>query len=142
MDLISRTIAECLSRGWHAPREAITEHRIKARGGRPTTKDFLGIIDLVVFMPFASACPSTCLGIQVTSSSNHAARVKKALANKHLAYWLEANNEFQVWSWRQDKTGQWILRQQLFALKGPFEVYTFKSITREPGSQSAPPAGS
>ena len=141
IELIQRTLLECRSRGWHAPSEGITEQFIRSRGGRPTTRDFLGIIDVIVFPTYGSAQTNACMGLQVTSCSNHAARVRKAMINDHLIYWLKACNEFQVWSWRQDKSGRWILRQQMLMLDENLTMIATKAITREPESPAAAPAG-
>lgn len=59
-----------------------------------TSRDFLGIIDLIAVK---SGCP--ILGVQATSGSNVAARVRKALASPGLAVWLAAGGVFEVWGW-------------------------------------------
>lgn len=114
MTLIERTLIECRKRGWYAPKEGVTEIMTN-RGKR---RDFLGVVDLIVF-------PITLIGenseefnhgtlaLQVTSASNHAARRKKSLANVHLPYWLNGGNQFEVWSWRQ-KGRLWVLRREVF----------------------------
>jgi hypothetical protein len=144
MELIERTLRECRRRGWYAPKEAVTEVMTIHRKRR----DFLGVIDLVVFELFSFSIPHAkapmadkeyqCVGIQVTSSSNHAARVKKALTNPHLPYWLMAGNRFQVWSWRK-KGSRWLLREEGLILP---VVDGELCVTRRPASppQSEPPA--
>ena len=107
MELIQRTLIECRKRGWHAPPEGVTE----VMTIRKKRRDFLSIIDLVVFPP------GPCLALQVTSSNNHAARVKKALKNEHLKHWLLGGCSFEVWSWRLKK-GKWIVRQEAIVWSG------------------------
>jgi hypothetical protein len=103
MELIQRTLIECRRRGWYAVKEGVTEVMTNRRQRR----DFLGVIDLIVWPD-----ELYCLALQVTSASNHAARVKKALDNPHLQYWLRSGNFFEVWSWRQAKNGRWSVREQ------------------------------
>jgi len=43
--------------------------------------------------------------IQTTSGSNHAARVKKAMALREMTTWLRSGGRFAVLSWRKLKQG-------------------------------------
>jgi hypothetical protein len=51
------------------------------------------------------------LGVQCTSGANHAARVRKLLANPVLPVWLRAGNGAVVVSWRKVK-GKWLSRRE------------------------------
>lgn len=63
--------------------------------------DLFGIIDIVALRGFR------ILGVQATSGSNHSSHVDKALASPHLKAWLEAEGEFEIWSFqKRGKRGQ------------------------------------
>jgi hypothetical protein len=51
------------------------------------------------------------LGVQTTSGTNHASRVRKLLGNATLRTWLAAGNRAEVWSWRKDHRGRWACRR-------------------------------
>lgn len=61
-------------------------------------QDFIGCIDLLAFKPEAGI-----IGIQVTTSSHHAARIRKSLAEPRLKLWLQSTGRFWVWSWGKKK---------------------------------------
>lgn len=109
-NLIPRSLEEAERRGWYAPRDAIVEKRIK--GGK--TKDFLGIVDVLVLdhEPGVHA-------LQITSSSNMAARITKARGNEHLGAWFARGNRFSVWGWLYNAAGEWVLRE---AMLGPQDL--------------------
>lgn len=52
------------------------------------------------------------LAIQVTSGSNHAARVRKVLDNQYLDAMLEAGWLVEVWSYTKPASGFWTLRAE------------------------------
>ena len=56
------------------------------------------------------------LGIQTTSATNHAARVRKLMANATLRTWLAAGNRAEIWSWRKDYNGRWQCRRAAIKL--------------------------
>jgi hypothetical protein len=68
-------------------------------------KDLLGCIDVLALRP-----GSPILGVQATSHSNVAARVKKAVALPGLQVWLACGCVFQVWGWKL-QNGKWQVRQ-------------------------------
>ena len=104
VSLVQRTMAECRKRGWYVHRDLVCE----VMTIRKTRRDFLGIIDLVAFGE------GSCIGLQVTAAGSHAARRTKALANPHLAYWLQVGNRFEIWSWRK-KGRFWVVREEALA---------------------------
>lgn len=58
-------------------------------------QDLYGFIDLLAIKR------GRILGVQVTSGSSHAARVKKILATEAAILWLESGAELEVRSWRR-----------------------------------------
>jgi hypothetical protein len=69
-------------------------------------KDFFGLMDVVAIDDLMT------LGIQATSSTNHAAHVKKAEAEPMLRKWLGNQYRlFQVWSWRKIEN-RWTVRKE------------------------------
>jgi hypothetical protein len=72
------------------------------------TVDAFGLFDVIA----VRADLSGVLGVQCTSGSNHAARVRKLLANAVLPVWFAAGNGVQVISWRQLK-GKWLPRREV-----------------------------
>ena len=84
----ARAIAECESRDWPCGNVERYCSFSKKR------HDLFGCIDLV-----ALDDEPGCLGIQVTSGSNHSARVKKALAEPRILRWIQRGNRFEVWSY-------------------------------------------
>lgn len=109
MSPTARTLAECRKRGWIAQ---VVEQTI------PRTfikRDLFGCIDIIaVAKPLNDA--GGIIGIQVTSGSNHAARLAKAKAEPRIAAWLSAGAKFFVWSWaKQGARGErkrWMLREE------------------------------
>lgn len=67
-------------------------------------QDLFGIIDVLAMHKDRRGL----LGIQATSASNLAARVKKALANEYLPTWLMSGNAFVVHGWEKRK-GRFVL---------------------------------
>ena len=63
------------------------------------TKDLFGFLDLVAIRP------GRILGVQATSRSNVAARVKKILAEPRAPLWIRAGAEIEVWGWRLNPDG-------------------------------------
>lgn len=59
--------------------------------------DLFGFIDVLAVDPMRTGC----LGIQATSASNMASRVRKVLEHPSARTFLEAQNGLQVWGWRQ-----------------------------------------
>jgi hypothetical protein len=70
--------------------------------------DLFGMFDLIAVRSDTLGT----LGIQATSASNHAQRVKKLLMNPVLPVWLGSGNRAEVISWRQDREGNWVARRQ------------------------------
>jgi hypothetical protein len=115
----ARALAECKRRGWicQVVEQTIPRTFIK--------RDFLGVIDIIAIQPAGHYEDSEgplytptgfILGIQVTSGSNHAARIAKAKAEPRLTAWLSAGARFVVWSWAKQgargKRKQWRLREE------------------------------
>jgi hypothetical protein len=75
--------------------------------------------------------PGEILLVQATSASNHAARVKKALALPALQDWLQAGGAFAVWNWRKTR-GEWQCRRQ---------PVTLAEVREKPGGAAAAPPG-
>lgn len=120
----ARALAECRKRGWVAQ---VVEQTI------PRTfikRDFLGIIDIIAVSQGAAGIRhgdgayivtrGEVIGIQVTSGTNHAARIAKAKAEPRLSAWLGAGAIFQVWSYAKrgakGKRKQWTLREEAVTL--------------------------
>jgi hypothetical protein len=72
------------------------------------TVDAFGLFDVIA----VRAGLTGVLGVQCTSAANHAARVRKLLANPVMPVWLHAGNGAEVISWRQDRDGNWVARRQ------------------------------
>jgi hypothetical protein len=92
---------------------------------RNVTIDLFGCIDVI-------ALPGEILGIQVTTGSHHAARLKKAREEKRLVMWLICGAKFEVWSW-SERRGKHILRMAVARLKhnGANETLTIEFTERE-----------
>jgi hypothetical protein len=115
----ARALRECKRRGWVAQTVEQTIPRTFIK------RDFLGVIDIIAIVPSEAPTgvfgvelvePGTIIGIQVTSGSNHAARIAKAKAEPRLTAWLNAGARFVVWSWAKQggrgKRKQWRLREE------------------------------
>lgn len=104
MSPTQRALAHCKAMGWTA---GIVE---KWNAFAKIRQDLFGCIDLIV-LDGAGGGP---IGVQVTSGSNHAARVAKATAEPRLATWLAAPARFEVWSFakrgERGKRKTWELR--------------------------------
>lgn len=70
-----------------------------------TRKDLFGVFDLLGITEAGET-----IAVQVTSGSNHAARVKKIAENEHVARIRKANWRILVHSWRKNSAGRWLLR--------------------------------
>jgi hypothetical protein len=108
MSPTARTLAECKRRGWIAQ---VVEQTI------PRTfikRDLFGIIDIIAITDQGPL--SEIIGIQVTSGTNHAARVAKARREPRLSAWLGGGARFEVWSWSKrgarGKRKAWTLREE------------------------------
>ena len=96
-------------------------------------KDLFGIIDLIILDIQAPRI----IGVQTTSGSNHAARIKKALDSDILRAWLICGGRFFVVSWRKlvarkkdgskAKLPRWAGRSSHVELRG--EVKTDFTVT-------------
>lgn len=85
-----RTKAELLKNGWEFV--AIVE---RWNAFARIRQDLFGVIDIL-----AIRCNSTgCFGVQATSASNVAARMKKSMAEPRLRTWLAAGNRYAVVGW-------------------------------------------
>lgn len=101
-----RSLKECRRLGWHV--QVVERWNPFAR----RRNDLFGCIDLVAI------AGDKIIGIQATSSTNHASRVAKAKAEPRLGAWLAAGGAFEVWSWgkkgARGKTKAWALRRDPF----------------------------
>lgn len=105
----ARALAECKARGyvcqvverwnWHAKKRV----------------DLFGCIDIVAIAPGGSLTPDSIIGIQVTSGTNHAARIAKIKAEPRMAAWAKAGGLVWVWSFakrgKRGKRKTWQLRE-------------------------------
>jgi hypothetical protein len=66
-------------------------------------RDLFGFIDVVAIKP------GEIIGVQVTTSSNLAARLRKSQALPNLAAWLAAGGKFQAHGWAK-RGGRWHCR--------------------------------
>jgi hypothetical protein len=101
-----RALAHCRKEGWVAQ---VVEKWIPQAKRRV---DLFGCIDLIVL----DGGPGGPLGVQVTSGTNHAARIAKAQEEPRLQAWLSAPARFEVWSYSKrgprGKRKLWQLRRQ------------------------------
>ena len=93
----SRTL-QLLRREGYTP--GVVERRLP---NVPATVDLFGCFDVVA----VKAGVAGVLGIQATSGTNHASRVRKLLGSPALRTWLAAGNRAEVWSWAKDWRGRW-----------------------------------
>lgn len=98
----ARTLSLLRAEGWQV---AIVERRLP-RCFR--TVDLFNAFDLLA----VRADSHGVIGVQVTSGSNHAARVRKVKAAPILPVWIAAGNEAVVISWRKNRAGKWEERRQ------------------------------
>lgn len=79
------------------------------------TNDLFGFIDLIVLDGLGGGP----LGVQVTSGSNHAARVTKIRAEPRHEAWLRSPARIEVWSFskkgERGKRKLWELRREVVA---------------------------
>ena len=92
----ARTLKECRDNGWFAE---VVEKWLPLPHKRGKSyvvkKDLFGFIDIVALTPHC------IVGIQATSRSNVAARIKK-IHEQHeaeLQAWLNAGGSVEVWGW-------------------------------------------
>jgi hypothetical protein len=71
------------------------------------TVDAFGLFDVLA----VRADVRGVVGVQATSGTNHASRVRKLLGSATLLTWLAAGNRAEVWSWTK-RRGRWACRQQ------------------------------
>jgi len=94
----TRTLGRLRRQGWRA---AVVERwnphaRIR--------QDLWGVLDIVAIRP------GETLGIQCTSASNMARRVRKLARSQAVDDLLKAGWAVQVWGWRKDRRGRWTCR--------------------------------
>lgn len=92
------SLLEARARGWTA---AVTEHwnpHAKIR------QDLFGVIDILALGP------GQIIGIQATSDSHVAERVKKIEAHANTPALLASGITLLVWGWKKTK-GRWTLRE-------------------------------
>ena len=65
--------------------------------------------DLYGMFDYLALKPGELVGVQITSGSNHAARIKKLLANPALSMWLSTGQRAEVRSWSK-RGGRWVER--------------------------------
>ncbi len=106
----SRSLALLRKLGYTA---GVVEKRLPF--GRVTV-DLFGCIDIAGIR----ADVVGVLGVQATSGANHASRRTKAIAEPRLRTWLQARNQFEVWSWmRRGARGArklWEVRREALTL--------------------------
>jgi hypothetical protein len=139
-----RALAECKKRGWQAQ---VVEKWIPHTRRR---LDLFGVIDIVALIPgqeltgglccvykrpydaksgefTCETCgvtnnwfPGRIFGIQVTSGTNHSARIAKAKAEPRLTQWIESGGWFSVWSYAKrgprGRAKRWVLREEAVTL--------------------------
>jgi hypothetical protein len=71
------------------------------------TVDAFGLFDLLA----VRADVRGVVGVQATSGTNHASRVRKLLGTPTLSTWLAAGNRAEVWSWTKRRR-RWTCRRQ------------------------------
>lgn len=101
----ARSLEQCRKNGWLAD---VVERRIPHSF---ITKDLFGFLDIVAL----AHCGT--IGIQATSGSNHAARVRKIITERREAArrWLECGNVIFVWSWSK-RRNRFLLRSEQVTL--------------------------
>lgn len=85
-----RCLIYCRDRGWQP---AVVEKWNPHVGIR---QDLYGIIDIIALDEEQGV-----LGIQACPGGAVAAHLEKALEEKRLQRWLEKDNRFEIWGWRQ-----------------------------------------
>jgi hypothetical protein len=85
----ARTLALLRAEGWTA--QVVERWNAHAR----IRQDLFAAFDVVAIR----ADVAGVLGVQCTSGSNVAARVRKLLDNPAVAVWLQAGNSAAVWGW-------------------------------------------
>lgn len=109
-----RALAECRRRGYEAQVVERWNWHAKKR------VDLFGCIDIIAVDPPLTAWgqveqPGRIIGIQVTSGTNHAARVAKIKAEPRMTAWAKAGGLVWVWSFAkrgaQGKRKTWTLRE-------------------------------
>lgn len=97
MSPTQRALAECKRRGYVAQVVERFNSFTKRR------HDLFGCIDIVAVAKGAGLgslyVPGAIIGIQVTSGTNHAARIAKIKAEPRMAAWAKAGGLVWVWSW-------------------------------------------
>jgi len=94
----ARSLAELRKRGYLAD---VVERKVT----KWISKDLFGIIDILAVRR------GEVLGVQATSGSNVAARVKKIENHENVGAVREANIQLSVWGWRKNAAGRWVLRE-------------------------------
>lgn len=95
----ARTLKVLKAEGWHCAKVEAWNPWCKMR------HDLYGMFDYLALRP------GKIVGVQITSGSNHAARVKKLAASDLLPIWLSTGQGAQVRSWTKSKrTGKWAER--------------------------------
>ena len=123
MSPTQRALAECKKRGY----EAQVVERFNTYTKR--RHDLFGCIDIVAVQPAPPPAltmdtdegrielgpPGRIIGIQVTSGTNHAARIAKIKAEPRMAAWAKAGGLVWVWSFAKrgarGKAKRWTLRE-------------------------------
>ena len=87
----NQAIAQLEREGWCAD-------SVDRQVTRTVSKDYCGMFDIIAFR--GGRFPKVA-GIQVTDSTNHAARRKKCLANPLLKKWIAPGRTAEVWSYNE-----------------------------------------
>src|SRR5262249_19626176 len=72
----------------------------------PQTKRRLDLFDCIDIVSLDVDVPG-CLGLQVTSGSNHSTRRAKALASPKARAWVQAGNRLVILSWSKKANKRW-----------------------------------
>jgi len=94
----SRTLDQLRKEGYLA---GVVERYIAPR---KMSIDLFGVLDIVALHPAEKT-----LGVQCTSGPNVASRIAKLQAHKNLPILWECGWRVEVWGWRKNAAGRWIL---------------------------------
>jgi hypothetical protein len=119
----ARTMGALRADGYHAE---VVEKWIPGVNRRC---DFLGCFDLLALKP-----GQPLLGIQTTSGTNHASRVKKLRGSPLLPLWLACGHAAEVWSWFQHN-GRWQVRKEALQVQDAVVETTMLTSSRRPRRQ-------
>lgn len=88
-------------------REGFSVTIVERKVTRTISQDAFGIGDFLAYNMNKSSRYYGIWLVQVTDSTNHSKRVKKALASEHLAAWIASGGRFVVLSFKDQTTPRW-----------------------------------